>query len=401
MADGSEYLMSLLLSSAAALAAAIFSVAREDVSFAMGVCSTCLVGLSLRTLLGSWDCCNKQHNCQFCLAFVVLSLILLFSKRIRLFRYWISSLYFFFRGRPKQIDAAPIWRLPPELVLYITEGLPPAAAAAFALTSTAIMNMVGLQFLELEGTERLALLEYLQSELRRHLLCYQCSMFHTKSSLSQNEHHRCIRKNGRVTMAMSELRFTEAQQAMNNHLYGSRHPVDRNRGIQRAISWGDTWLWEQSELRVYQDTMLFNQQIAMTINWKGTKGPKRYAKRKADDGPISLCPHLRCSELLDARHNTWTYFECPVCGTEISAYRRPLGGKHDKNDEILDLDIYRSLGSCRSPFDSQWGLVTGRARRRSSLPRARSGLRARWAISKRLHKPSLFALLFSSQFRRE
>jgi hypothetical protein len=121
--------MSWLLASAAALVAAAFSVAYEDISFGVGVCTTCLVGL-----VGGWDSCSKLHACKFCLSFIILSSILLFCSRYHLLRYKLFSLYILVRGRPKQNQSAPIWHLPPEIIQYLVDHLPPATAAAFALT---------------------------------------------------------------------------------------------------------------------------------------------------------------------------------------------------------------------------------------------------------------------------
>jgi hypothetical protein len=178
--------------------------------------------------------------------------------------------------------------------------LPPATAAAFALTSKTILDAVGRESLKLEGEELLALLELLQPDLPNHLLCYHCPVFHTKSSISRNEHLGCLQRNGYVAMTTAQLLFSEAQQAMNNHLYGPRHPVGPNKiHVESRNHKGQIKLSEKSEMRVSGSLMLFKQQITWSGNWKKARNSKRYGK----DRPITLCPHLRSSELLDAGYD--------------------------------------------------------------------------------------------------
>jgi hypothetical protein len=182
---------------------------------------------------------------------------------------------------------------------------------------------------------------------------------------------------------------------MNNHLYGPRHPVGPNKiHVESRNHKGQIQLSEKSEMRVSGSLMLFKQQITWSGNWKKARNSKRYGK----DRPITLCPHLRSSELLDAGYDVWTRLACPVCGTEIATYRCAVG---TKQDDIFYLHIWRSLGPCRSPFESQWRLVTDHSstRNRRSLPSS-GGLQAQWESSQRLREPSLFARAFSDQFRR-
>lgn len=176
-----------------------FSLPCKTLSIHIGIHAggICSLGLGLSVLSGRLDSCDEHSDGPFYVALLVLLLIILMVvKRQHLLSIKISSWYILLRGRSKQDPAAPIWRLPPELIQSIVKGSPPISASAFALTSRTVLAVVGRQYLKLNRDDRLALLEHLQADLPYHLLCHHCAVFHTKSSLSQNDSLGCLRRNG-------------------------------------------------------------------------------------------------------------------------------------------------------------------------------------------------------------
>lgn len=131
---------------------------------------------------------------------------------------------------PLEATPAPIQRLPIDLLRYIVDRIPPADAAALALSSKAILSTVGFGVLRIEGIEdRVKLLKHLEVFYPKHLLCYQCGKLHHRRKKIHRyiEDTECDRKNGRFSFnsLVLNLPFTRVQEIMNRHRYGKRHGI--------------------------------------------------------------------------------------------------------------------------------------------------------------------------------
>ncbi|EFW16032.1 conserved hypothetical protein [Coccidioides posadasii str. Silveira] len=263
-----------------------------------------------------------------------------------------------FLRQPRQNRTAPIWRLPPELILMIADNLCPSDTAAFCLASKRILGVIGERAFELSGNELYKFLSRLQSGMPNHILCYQCAKFHHKFLVEQSWHLECERRNRCMETAFGQFPFTDAQQVMNYHFYGTRHwlfpgitvyyeddsPDDNFRG------------WELVDLRISGEDLLLRQQIAVSFHHSQTRPPEAGT---ALNYPFRLCAHLDCWQVFKFPRCERVFLKCPVCKTEISTCRNPL----DKEHEWIDITIWRVLGSCRNPTERQWRLLTRRCRR--------------------------------------
>ncbi|KAK2739071.1 hypothetical protein FQN55_009604 [Onygenales sp. PD_40] len=164
--------------------------------------------------------------------------------------------------RPKQGHKTPIWRLPPELIQLIAKTASPRDAAAFALTSKAALACVGRQYLELQGHDRVKLLEHFQPEMPDHLLCYQCCTFHHKWKVMTGEHYDCTFTSGWVSMGVEMLLFADEQHALNAHLYGQKHQIPSIPFTYRANEESAYRRTDQdAELRISGDDILLVRRI--------------------------------------------------------------------------------------------------------------------------------------------
>jgi hypothetical protein len=200
----------------------------------------------------------------------------------------LSSSYFFYRRyRPKQNPNAPIWRLPTELVLYIAKMLPPASAAAFALTSRPILNTVGRGFLNLKRKDRLKLLTLLQPDMPNHVLCYQCAVFHCKCSSYQQCHREAALP---ATDGAYWLPFSWALQLMNRHYYGQNHKVPADIiHFNRLKKYPGFSRQTTFDFRISTGDLIIRQEVAVVYNRND-----KLVKKKEKPFDILISSALTC-----------------------------------------------------------------------------------------------------------
>ncbi|EAS29120.3 uncharacterized protein CIMG_07866 [Coccidioides immitis RS] len=169
-----------------------------------------------------------------------------------------------FLRQPRQNRTAPIWRLPPELILMIADNLCPSDTAAFCLASKRILGVIGERAFELSGNELYKFLSRLQSGMPNHILCYQCAKFHHKFLVEQSWHLECERRNRCMETAFGQFPFTDAQQVMNYHFYGTRHWLFPGITVYYEDDSPDNDFrgWELVDLRISGEDLLLRQQIA-------------------------------------------------------------------------------------------------------------------------------------------
>lgn len=285
----------------------------------------------------------------------LFALYLALQRAGRVVYRWISfrwrAFRHFCRRRPPQIADAPIWRLPPELFQLMAETMSPSTAAAFALTSQTTLHLLGHRALNLHGEELINLLEHFQPDMPHHLLCYQCCTFHLKLNLRNLQHENCALSNGYVSTATQRVLFTDAQAVMNYHLHGKLHSIPRQTAFHYARESNRGFaIVEDSELAISENEVILNQRIGVTFD----RAKKKLPATSPRNVPFYLCPHLRCGQIFETPLDGMTFLKCPVCATEIKTYHSLFG---DRCNE-LEITIWRLLGPCRSPLESQWRRVT-------------------------------------------
>ncbi|PGH15969.1 hypothetical protein AJ79_02136 [Helicocarpus griseus UAMH5409] len=201
------------------------------------------------------------------------------------------------------------------------------------------MDLVGRQYLYLQDEDRLELLAHFQSSFPKHLLCYQCYIFHRKSGILGAGSLDCGRRNGHLVTGTMRLSFSVMQNAMNCYLYGRSHYVPfipfTYHGRKTKY---DITVEEKVELKASNDNVLLHQRIIATFNRTGLQVTTKTAKDIPFNVPL----------------NKWEFLKCRVCETDIGTRRDRL----DANYDNITVDLWRALGPCRSPFESQWELQT-------------------------------------------
>lgn len=86
------------------------------------------------------------------------------------------------KPRPIAFEFSILATLPPELIVYIAEFLPFAAAASFSLCCTPVYSLIGAQYLEIirndEDFASFDFLTLLERDLPDHILCHYCKKLH-------------------------------------------------------------------------------------------------------------------------------------------------------------------------------------------------------------------------------
>ena len=271
---------------------------------------------------------------------------------------------------------APIYALPVEVIQYISVAFLPAdAAASLALCSRSMLKILGSQTLrslalDRHDTERTRFLENLERDLPDWLLCPHCLKFHP---VDPNAHPRqlwldfkekkCVRVNGVVTIGYKYyIRYENVQLLMRNYRLGRPYEMYLKKLSNRYT----THRPEKSLEGVVTASIVEGElvlQVRYTLkllkSWDITLIRRTISK---------LCPHLidcfvdsifaqalRCRLRHAARKRPPCIEckgrkQCPECPTSFQVSVRSL---EDPVTEI-QVDVWRNLGSCKSPFNSRW-----------------------------------------------
>lgn len=240
-------------------------------------------------------------------------------------------------------ERSPIYTLPDDIIYDIGhELLSPSDAAAFALTCTALWNiMKGKHILwrlrrvsgeEYDKNQRLRFLGYLESRFPARLLCYQCATFHHQPRIFEL---RCDRDkryilNNKFAFC---LPFSRVQAVLNRYQYGERYG-------RRAISLRKTLTPARAFLdATYNITSrIIRGELVLRID-VSAKGRVKKADKDVVGWPISVFAlgnpeHLgygwsyrRSKE----QYGIPVYSSCQVCSTQsVLIFTKSPCGKYKK-----------------------------------------------------------------------
>ena len=264
--------------------------------------------------------------------------------------------------------------LPVEILQYISATfLPPDAAASLALCSRSMLRILGSQAFhslrsECHTIEKTRFLKNLEKDLPDWLFCHHCSMFHP---VDQNRDPRqcryhsaeteCAQVSGFVWIRHDlNIRYEYAQLIMRNYRLGRPYEIYLKRLSNRdARHRPDTSLKSVHTADIIEDELLIYTKHTLRL------------KKNWDISTIrvnlpSFCTHLfycyndsifaqtlrcrlshanrlPCIECQKRKH-------CRECSTSFQVDIRSLGTRVTE----VQVDVWRCLGSCESPFNSKW-----------------------------------------------
>ena len=264
--------------------------------------------------------------------------------------------------------------LPVEILQYISATfLPCDAAASLALCNRSMLKTLGdhaLRSLGLEchTIERTRFLKHLEKDLPDWLLCCHCAKFHPvdqdgrpSQSWYPSRETECTRVNGVVSIGYHfYIRFEHAQLLMRNYRLGRPYEInlasfsnriDRNfqdtslEGVATAnIVAGELFLQIKYTLRLLEnwDIILIRRSVPKICSHLSDQlRDSIYAQvLRCRLSHANMLPCIECK----------TQKLCPKC---LTLFQVDIRTQEDLVTEV-QVDIWRCLGSCESPFDSEW-----------------------------------------------
>ena len=267
-----------------------------------------------------------------------------------------------------------LYMLPVEILQYISASFLSAdAAASLALCSHSMLNILGSQAfrslrLERHTIEKIRFLKNLERDLPDWLFCHHCSMFHPvnqKEDPSQRFYYsdetECTRVMGIVSIDLFfNIRYEHAQLIMRNYRLGRPYEIYLKRLSNRyARRRPDYSLESVYTADIVEGELLIHIKHTLRLlkDW--------------DISTIRLNLPAFCSHLIDrwldsvfaqtlrcrlSHANRLPCIECEkrkVCPKCSTSYQVDIRTLEDLVTEV-QVDVWRCLGSCESPFNSEW-----------------------------------------------
>ena len=278
-----------------------------------------------------------------------------------------------FAGHVKAINNqnSPLLALPVEIIQYISVAFLPAdAAASLALCSRSMLKILGsqtLRSLNHSAIERRRFLKNLEKDLPDWLFCYHCLTFHP---VDQNgdpyqlwrffNERKCVRVNGVVSIGyVYHIRYEYVQLLMRNYRLGRPHEVylqKLNHGFARHLP--NTSLEAAVTARIVAGELFLQVKYTLKLlkSWDAflilsniqnfcphILGFRDSIFAQALRCRLSHADQLPCIECKEQKH-------CRECSTSFRLGIRTLR----QSVTEVQVDIWRCLGSCESPFDPKW-----------------------------------------------
>ncbi|PGH23491.1 hypothetical protein AJ80_02445 [Polytolypa hystricis UAMH7299] len=247
--------------------------------------------------------------------------------------------------------------LPNDILYYILTTIPPADAAALALSCKFLWALLGgsrrFKPLLKEDKDRVSLLRRLEVYYPKHILCYRCVKFHPRQKPLfwrprswRPKLRQCNRVIGDDKLLC--IPFEKAKEVMNHHRYGEKygHPaniLDFNVSNSPYSGTRVTAKIVSGQLIIMYDTP----------SWLPHDDMKRVAHE-----------HFGCSSQKDGRSccnypddymqtekNIMMWGRCTCCASE---YRLTINAMHSKEFGEFGMTRWRNLGACDDPFSDEW-----------------------------------------------
>lgn len=268
--------------------------------------------------------------------------------------------------------------LPPEIVLLIIESLPTTAALCFALTCRASYYNFFPQSLHLDSRDKRDFLIIIEKDVPGLYFCDVCIKLHpwkrkwSVTDWTTVHSENCMRLHNFSLMGdFYALSYHCARLVMNRHLYGDSHGIplrnietdmrDYDPGYNVALraSWRSRIVDDELFLRTTYEIWHLHGNTSKLRQW-------------VDKSFLRICEHLF---LGDHREDNWAsrarevsgmnggFVECKAavakCRTCQTDYEISITWQ-GKEGWIIRIVVYRQFGKCRSPFDTEWVLMTRR-----------------------------------------
>ena len=278
--------------------------------------------------------------------------------------------------RRKSSPLSPLFKLPPELIQHIAAQLPPSSAAAFALSSHGLSQIVGTRFWrkcnELSWEqEKHALLDLISKDLVDYIHCHRCIKLH-RAEFTPNARKCTVSdiRAGAWPVFFSQFTFVHLQMAMKLHRMGKdpkSHLEFLTRTNVKLHSTTGHRPYISHEPRIIDDEVLFRSQYAILIPRTDLQDASTMKRLVPDGlGYFAICGHLTLggTSLIDLFTSLWRYvaaapyvdcarinlFECEACGAESQMHSKSYG----EEGVIFFVTKWANLGAAMSPYDDKW-----------------------------------------------
>ena len=264
--------------------------------------------------------------------------------------------------------------LPLEILQYIsTTLLPPDAAASLALCSRSMLRILGSQAfrslcLECHTIEKTRFLKNLEKDLPDWLFCHHCSIFHPvdqngdpRKCLYFSDETECAQVNGFVSITYDfNIRYEYAQLIMRNYRLGRPYMLYLERLSKKyAKHLPDTSLESVHTADIVEGELLIHSKHTLRLfkDWDVSSirvNLPDFCRHLIDlycDSifaqtlrcRLSHANRLPCIKCKKRKH-------CPDCSTSFQVDIRTL----ETLVTEVQVDVWRCLGSCESPFNPKW-----------------------------------------------
>ena len=269
--------------------------------------------------------------------------------------------------------------LPPELLQHIAELLPVSSAATLAYCSRKLYYILGSKhWVALQDktnvAEKIEFLGNLEKDMQQHILCHFCSKLHyvldnMGPRNGYEEHPRlrgCLEE---CSLHMYKnygyiLYYKHLRSAMNRHLYGREHGI----ALEELYKYW-SYSWKKSALQVTLSPRIIADEMLLHLNFRiylslSTISEYILQFREQD---LEICPHLDVNFsanklLLDTLACKTRHFDdrdCTSCNGLKQCRSCPTEFRLSVDDfgdlgHVIVLNVWKNLGSCRTPFDPTW-----------------------------------------------
>ena len=270
-------------------------------------------------------------------------------------------------------QGAQLFTLPPEILQHISNFLPLNSVVSLLLCTRKYLWLLGDQALHSlrsahQIPERKLFLTLLEKDLPDWLLCHHCTLFHP---VPQDDGHGkvryyykepdYVRASGLVYITIEfNIRYEHAQLLMNHYRFGRAYQINLKRMSDNlTMTRGDTNIKNEIWSRIVVGELLVRVKSKMRLSSSSDLDSVRFRIPE-------ICPHLR--GLYQKRYRQPTML-CPPCRAgmlpcvecskrkscqKCSTWFQVTGRELEKSRTEIQIDVWRYLGTCETPFDAKW-----------------------------------------------
>ncbi|KAH7473706.1 hypothetical protein IWW34DRAFT_834135 [Fusarium oxysporum f. sp. albedinis] len=286
----------------------------------------------------------------------------------------------------KEDSRGDLIRIPPEIILQVTEFLPNGSLISLSLTCYAYHALLSgiTRNVKLEGMELEEFLQLLEKDCASSYLCYTCVRLHQRDRRGKTDPCKCYKWDCKKNCLYHfhfylwidsglMMTYPDVRLIMNRHFNGPTHGLSLDtlnyHGDIFRYEDGGTERWT-SFARIIQDELFVQRTLAI---WHpGDLGVQELLDRFS----FPICLHISSNtkryedgyariglytlpELVELSGGFKSYDgslgSCPICFTDYSITVR--WGTHQRQGWHIEVVSYQQLGSCRSPYDWKWRLA--------------------------------------------